>query len=100
MGVLHLAPVTTGGIDPAFAKDGLSVRYRRGGEEIRLQGRNCTHKLKKLLQQDGIFPWMRDRLPLLYAGDKLVAVADLWIAAECIAQHGLEVRWGGRPPLR
>ncbi len=100
MGTLQLAQAPTGGIDAVFAENGLTVRYRQGGEEIRLEGHDCTHKLKKLLQQDGVLPWLRDRLPLLYADDKLVAVADFWIAAECMAPQGLEVRWKGRPALR
>ena len=100
MGSLRLVGAAVEGIDPALVREGLSVRYRQGGEEIRLPGHDCTHKLKKLLQQDGVLPWMRERLPLLYCGDKLVAIADMWVAAGCVAQHGLEVRWDGRPVLR
>jgi tRNA(Ile)-lysidine synthase len=100
MGSLRLVGAAVEGIDPALVRDGLSVRYRQGGEEVRLPGHDCTHKLKKLLQQDGVLPWMRERLPLLYCGDKLVAIADMWVAAECVAQHGLAVRWDGRPVLR
>ncbi len=55
---------------------GVEVRLRRGGERCRPQGRNATHTLKKLLQELGVPPWQRDRIPLLYVGDELVAVAD------------------------
>ncbi|MCH8074090.1 MAG: tRNA lysidine(34) synthetase TilS, partial [Proteobacteria bacterium] len=88
-----------GGINPELASAGLRVRYRQGGEEIRLAGHDCTHKLKKLLQQEGIVPWMRSRLPLLYSGGNLVAVADLWIAAECSHEAGYGVSWRHRSPL-
>lgn len=93
MGQLALQPLVEGGISPECAGDGLWVRYRQGGEEIRPAGHERTHKLKKLLQQEGIVPWMRERLPLLYAGDTLVAVADLWIAAECTDKAGFGVSW-------
>ena len=57
----------------------LHVRLRQGGETCRLPGRQHRHKLKKLLQASHIAPWQRTRLPLLYAGDALAAVADLWV---------------------
>jgi len=57
----------------------LRVRLRRGGETCRLPGRQHRHTLKKLLQATHVAPWQRGRLPLLYAGDTLAAVADLWV---------------------
>ncbi len=87
------------GLDPALVEDGLRVRSRQGGEEIKLPGQSHTKKLKKLLQEEGVVPWMRDRLPLVYAGDRLVAVGDLWLAADATADPGLEVRWDARPAL-
>lgn len=87
------------GIDPQTVGAGLKLRFRSGGEEFRPCGHERTRKLKKMLQEEGIVPWMRQRLPLLYAGDELVAVADLWIAAEFSAERGYKVRWEGRPAL-
>ena len=99
MGQLLLRPDVDGGINPGLATAGLRVRYRSGGEEIRPAGHDCTHKLRKLLQQEGIVPWMRMRLPLLYAGENLVAVADLWIAEECSHHAGFGVCWRNSLPL-
>ena len=99
MGQLALDADAETGISPELANAGLRVRYRHGGEEIRPAGHECTHKLKKLLQQEGIVPWMRERLPLLYSGDQLVAVADLWIAEECTQRAGFGVSWRDRSPL-
>ena len=99
MGQLVLSPGVDGGIDPELANAGLQVRYRHGGEEIRPAGHDCTRKLKKLLQQEGIVPWMRERLPLLYSGEDLVAVADLWIAKECSHDAGFAVYWRERSAL-
>ncbi len=55
----------------------LRVFARRGGERITLPGRTQSRTLKNVLQQLGIPPWEREVLPLLSAGDGLVAVADL-----------------------
>lgn len=56
----------------------LQVRFRSGGELVKPAGRP-TRPLKKILQDAGVPPWLRERIPLLYAGDELVAVADLLI---------------------
>jgi len=98
LGVLQLVP-GVGGIAPALATSGLVLRFRAGGEMLRPVGRDHTHALKKLLQEAAIVPWMRSRLPLLYAGADLVAVADLWIAEEYYDPAGYAVRWNGKPPL-
>jgi len=100
MGRLALADTDGEGIEPAVAKEGLTIRYRDGGEEMRISGEGRTRKLKKLLQEQGVLPWMRHRLPLLYAGDKLVAVANLWVEAECMARPGLAVEWIDCPALK
>jgi tRNA(Ile)-lysidine synthase len=75
------------------------LHCRRGGEEIKLFNQIHTRKLKKLLQENGIVPWMRERLPLIYAGDQLVAVADLWVAAEAASEPGTAIVWHDRPAL-
>ncbi|HWU68500.1 MAG TPA: tRNA lysidine(34) synthetase TilS [Stenotrophobium sp.] len=60
----------------------LTVRLARGGERIRLT-RTAHHRtLKNLLQEAAVPPWLRPRLPLLYAGEQLLCVACRWWAAE------------------
>lgn len=54
----------------------LCVRFRAGGERLAPAGGNGHRPLKKALQDEGVPPWLRERLPLLYAGDRLAAVAD------------------------
>ena len=44
-------------------------------------------------------PWLRDQLPLVYAGDELVAVADLWVADDAAVDGGYSIAWEGRPDL-
>jgi tRNA(Ile)-lysidine synthase len=60
----------------------VTVRFRQGGEKIRLAGRQGLHTLKNLFQEAQIPPWQRDRVPLLYFDDQLVAVANLWLSSE------------------
>ena len=99
MGVLRLQPGARQGLSGPVLERGLHVQTRRGGEEIKPAGQLHTKKLKKLLQEAGVVPWMRDRLPLVYAGERLVAVADLWIAAEAASEPGTAVRWDDRPEI-
>lgn len=74
----------------------ISVRFRQGGERCRPAGRGHTHILKKLLQEQGIPPWQRDRIPLIYVGDQLAAVAGLWVCEPFQAgsgETGIALEW-------
>ena len=53
----------------------LQVRLRLGGERITLPGRAHTHALKHVLQDAGIPPWDRERMPLLCDGEGTVLAA-------------------------
>jgi tRNA(Ile)-lysidine synthase len=99
LGELQLDAGAAQGLTSAVVDAGLEVRFRSGGEEIKPAGQLHTRKLKKLLQDEGIVPWMRDRLPLLYSGGELVAVADLWLASAAAAEPGVAVCWKNRPPI-
>ncbi|WHI50074.1 tRNA lysidine(34) synthetase TilS [Microbulbifer sp. MLAF003] len=54
------------------------VRYRSGGERALPIDRTHSQTLKKILQERGLEPWLRDRVPLVYRGEELVAVAGLF----------------------
>jgi len=74
----------------------LRIRVRQGGEQLQLPGRRHHHQLKKLLQAAGIPPWERARLPLLFCGQDLVAVADRWVCrdfASASTEPGLRIVW-------
>ena len=60
----------------------LSIRFRQGGEKLKPAGRNGSHTLKSLFQEAATPSWQRDRIPLLYAGDELVAVIGHYLADE------------------
>jgi tRNA(Ile)-lysidine synthase len=73
------------------------VRPRAGGERLRLPGRAHRHQLKHLLQDAGIAPWLRARLPLSFAEDgELLAAGDALVGARLAAwqaEHGRRLRW-------
>ena len=98
LGRIRLCEAAAQGLNPALAARGLSVRWRHGGERIRCCGH--SRRLKKLLNEMRVLPWMRDRVPLVYAGGQLVAVADWFLADEARASPGLAVRWDGAPAVR
>lgn len=99
LGVLRLAAGAERGVSEALVGRGLRVEVRQGGEEFQPDGQLHTRKLKKLLQEAGVVPWMRDRLPLIYADQQLVAVGDLWLTADAASSPGVAIRWDDRPAL-
>lgn len=103
-GVLHLRRTTGRGLAAAAVRSGgLEVRLRRGGERLRLDARRPRRALKALLQESGIPPWERERLPLLYCGAELAWVAGIGVAAALRAgpgEAGFEPAWersGAKP---
>jgi tRNA(Ile)-lysidine synthase len=80
----------------------VNVRRREGGEALRPARSAKTQTVQHLCQSQGVLPWMRDALPLVFAGDELIAVADLWLEARwCAAPDapGLKVTWNNAPLL-
>lgn len=67
---------------------GLTVRYRQGGEVLELAGRG-RRDLKRLLNELQVPPFVRSRLPLLYQGERLLAVANL----PALGQADCQLHW-------
>jgi tRNA(Ile)-lysidine synthase len=92
----------TEGLPESWVEAGLELRFRAGGEALRPLDRAQGRKLKRWLQEAAIVPWMRSRIPLLFHADRLVAVADLWLAHETrdvSAQRRYRVVWSNHAPL-
>ena len=93
-GRLTLVPAEGGeGLPQSWLEQGLTLKFRGGGERFRPHGRNHHHSLKHLFQESGVVPWMRDRIPLLFRGEELAAIGDLWISADVEAVPASEPRW-------
>jgi tRNA(Ile)-lysidine synthase len=89
-----------GGIDAGRLPETLTVRRRGGGETLKPGSQARTQSVQHLCQSQGVLPWLRDALPLVWAADSLIAVADLWLDARwCVAfgEPGLAVAWEGGP---
>jgi len=67
-------------LNEIFLKKTVSIRFRQGGEKIKPAGRNGTHDLKSLFQEASVPTWQRDKIPLLFIDDELVAVIGFWLA--------------------
>lgn len=97
LGALAVQPVKGRGIDSRrWRRLALQVGFRRGGERCRPVGHGHTRSLKALLQERGVVPWMRERIPLVFLGGQLAAVGDLWLCEEFSAapgQEGVELCW-------
>ena len=66
----------------------VTLRLRNGGETLRPHPNAAKRSLKNLLQENGVPPWRRERLPLVYCGDDLVCVVGVAVAAEYQAGEG------------
>lgn len=73
----------------------LEIRYRQGGEELTITGRG-RRDLKRLLNEAGVPNFVRSRLPLLYADERLLAVANFPRLSAALAPKW-QLQW--MPPI-
>lgn len=72
----------------ALASAALVLRSRRGGESFQPDPKRPHRALRKLLQEAGVPPWDRLRLPLLWCGERLVWVGGLGVDAAFACPRG------------
>lgn len=89
LGTLQAALVSGQGLSADIKQ--VSVRFRQGGELACLPERG-RHTLKNLLQEWGVLPWERDRIPLIFIEDMLVGVVGYFIDSQYAAKSG-ELGW-------
>ena len=66
----------------------LQVRVRQGGEMLRPAPAGRQRTVRNLLQEAALPPWLRERLPFIYADGKLAAVPGLGVDAKFQAGTG------------
>jgi tRNA(Ile)-lysidine synthase len=97
LGTLRVRAVAGQGIRTSLVPArGVQVCWRRGGELCRPAGRGHHHALRKLFQEQGVPPWERERIPLIFIDGQLAAVTGLWTCEPCQAragEPGLQVHW-------
>ncbi len=68
----------------------VEVDFRHGGERFHSSDRLGSHPLKKLFQEWGVPPWQRNKIPLIFYQQELIAVAGYAVHADFAAkQHEL-----------
>jgi tRNA(Ile)-lysidine synthase len=66
----------------------ITIRLRRGGERLQPDCRRPRRSLKNLLQEAGIPPWERERLPMIFCGEQLVWVPEIGVDCAFQAARG------------
>jgi tRNA(Ile)-lysidine synthase len=64
------------------------LQARRGGERLRLDAKRPRRALRKLLQENAVPPWERERLPLLWIDGRLAWVGAIGCDAAFACQPG------------
>ncbi|ADP09881.1 tRNA(Ile)-lysidine synthase [Erwinia sp. Ejp617] len=65
----------------------VSVRFQAAGA-FHIVGRAGSRSLKKLWQEHGIPPWQRERIPLIFYGNRLIAALGVFVTRDGCAQQG------------
>ena len=79
-----------------LAKAELHIKSRAGGERLQPELGQPSRSLKVILQAYGVPPWLREQLPLIFIGQKLVIVPNIGLDAHLKAnadEIGLVVIW-------
>ncbi|MGU3414227.1 tRNA lysidine(34) synthetase TilS [Enterobacteriaceae bacterium C34A] len=63
------------------ADEPVSIRYTASGT-LHIVGRHGGRKLKKIWQEMGVAPWLRDTTPLLFYGETLIAAVGYFVTTE------------------
>jgi tRNA(Ile)-lysidine synthase len=74
----------------------LRIGPRRGGERVKLAHHGTRRKVKDLLREAGVPPWLRASIPLLFEHDQVLAVGDQVFCVNLrsfLDKHGVTLRW-------
>ncbi|WP_121463457.1 tRNA lysidine(34) synthetase TilS [Arsenophonus endosymbiont of Aleurodicus dispersus] len=94
LGVLMITDKGIGFRAP-LPKEKVTIRFGLKGN-IKIIGRQYARRSKKLWQELGIAPWLRERTPLIYYNDELIAAVGVFItqSGKCIqGQPELKIKW-------
>ena len=79
----------------------LRIQNRIGGERFKPSLNQPSRTLKYLLQKSKIPPWQREKIPLIFSEDTLVAVPNFGVHHEFVADKdkiGLTIEWINNEP--
>jgi len=90
-GRIRFVPVIGAGLRRSLLAAGaVTLRARQGGERLQIHAGGHHRSLRNLLQESGIPPWRRERLPFLWCDGRLAWVGGLGIAAAMASGPGEE----------
>ena len=99
---LRVHPARGEGVSRAKLSGGeITIRRRQGGERMRLDASRPRRTLKNLMQEAGVRPWLRARMPLVFRDDELVWAPGIGVASDFRARGGersLLFSWNGLAP--
>lgn len=87
LGVLSLTAHGGQAIRAAAIGDEISIGFGLHGD-VKIVGRHHSRQGKKIWQELGIPPWQRERIPLLYFGEQLIAAAGVFVTQAGQAKEG------------
>ncbi len=76
VGSVSLLPTTGRGLG-LHEGETVTLDWRRHGERCRIVDKGHSSSVKQFLQESGVPPWWRQRMPMLYRDGQLLAIADL-----------------------
>ncbi len=79
------------GLSPTLLNKNLTLQYRVGGEKIHLYGRVGAWPLKKAIQNQQIFPWLRHTIQILSIDNVMLGVftpKGFWLAQSDYVEVG------------
>jgi len=84
-----------GQIRPPNQNEQVTVRFGLQGT-IKIVGRTHSRSSKKIWQELGVAPWMRERTPLIYYNEVLITAVGCFITPEGLIEEdqlGLAIDW-------
>ena len=93
-GQVRFMAQATGGIAPeALASAPVRLCPRQGGERLQAVLGRPRRSVRNLLQEAGMPPWVRARLPCLWIGERLAWVGGIGVDASLRSEFGLLPVW-------
>jgi tRNA(Ile)-lysidine synthase len=102
-GALDVRPTLTRNRDTSLSSTGamkvieLQVRFGRFGHSCRSEASRPRRALKKLFQEAGVPVWLRRHLPMIFQGERLIAIAGVAVCHGHAEGSGLSlvIVWSG-----
>ena len=100
MGRVRFNSVAQGGIAPQLLASGnVRLQCRQGGELLRLAPGRARRKIRNLLQEAAIPPWVRPHMPYLWLGEELAWVGGIGLDAQFAGGAGILPVWETGAPV-